>query len=77
MKIAKPLLLITTPIGIVGGIYEAYRLTGGLVFLMIAMMLMVAAAIGTLVSTARREEAEARARLTDTVEKSLRGSHLS
>jgi len=62
MKIAKPLLLLTTPIGVVGGIYEGYRLAGGLVFLMVALMSMMGAAIGMLVLTVRREQAEAKAR---------------
>jgi hypothetical protein len=26
VKIAKPLLLTTTPIGLIGGLYEGYRL---------------------------------------------------
>lgn len=58
MKIAKPLLLVTTPIGIVGAIYEAWRLAGGLVFLMVALMALVSVAIGSLVLTVRREAAE-------------------
>jgi hypothetical protein len=36
MRIAKPLLLTTTPIGLIDGIYECYKLAGGLVFLMAA-----------------------------------------
>ena len=63
MKIAKPLLLITTPLGVIGGVYEGYRLAGGLVFLMVALLLMISAAIGMLVSTVRREAAEEEARL--------------
>jgi hypothetical protein len=59
MKIAKPLLLITTPVGVVGGIHEAFRLAGGLAFLMIALVLMISAAIGMLVLTIRREAAAA------------------
>lgn len=59
MKIAKPLLLVTTPIGVIGGIHEGYRLAGGLVFLMVALLLMISAAIGLLVLTIRREAAEA------------------
>jgi hypothetical protein len=62
MKIAKPMLLLTTPIGVIGGIYEGYRLAGGLVFLMVALMSMMGAAIGMLVLTVRREQAEAKAR---------------
>ena len=38
MKIAKPMLLVTTPIGVILGIYEGFRLAGGLVFLMIALL---------------------------------------
>lgn len=57
MKIAKPLLLVTTPIGVVGAIYEAYRLAGGLVFLMVALLALIGVAIGSLVFTIRREAA--------------------
>ena len=55
MRIAKPLLLVTTPLGVAGAIYEAYRLAGGLVFLMVALMLLVGVAMGSLVMTIRRE----------------------
>lgn len=58
MRIAKPLLLVTTPIGVAGAIYEAYRQAGGLVFLMVALMGLIAVAFGTLVFTIRREAAE-------------------
>ena len=61
MRIAKPLLLITTPIGVVLGIHEAFRLAGGLAFLMIALVLMISAAFGMLVMTIRKEEAQLRA----------------
>lgn len=61
MRIAKPLLLVTTPVGVLWGLFEAYRLAGGLVFLMAAMMGVVGAGIGTVVLTARREQAAARA----------------
>lgn len=57
MRIAKPLLLITTPVGVIGAIYEAYRLAGGLVFLMVALMGLIAVAFGSLVLTIRREAA--------------------
>jgi hypothetical protein len=60
MRIAKPLLLITTPIGVVGGVYEAFRLAGGLAFIMVALLLMISAAIGMLVMTIRKEEAQQR-----------------
>ena len=58
MKIAKPLLLITTPIGLAFGLYEAHRLAGGLVFIMAALMLVIAAAFGSVVYTIRKERAE-------------------
>lgn len=55
MKIAKPLLLVTTPVGLAYGLYEGYRLAGGLVFLMAAMMCVIAVAMGSVVLTIRRE----------------------
>lgn len=65
MRIAKPLLLVTTPLGVAGAIYEAYRLAGGLVFLMVALMGLIAVALGSLVLTIRREAAvEARRKAT-------------
>lgn len=67
MKIAKPLLLITTPIGLAIGLYEGYRLAGGLVFLMAAMIAVIGVAMGSVVLTIRRErEAERRAREQET-----------
>jgi hypothetical protein len=68
MRIAKPLLLVTTPLGVAGAIYEAYRLAGGLVFLMVALMSLVAVAMGSLVMTIRREERAAAASLAAQVE---------
>jgi predicted MFS family arabinose efflux permease len=58
MRIAKPLLLVTTPIGLGLGLYEGWRLAGGLVFIMAALMLVIAAAFGTVIWTIRRERAE-------------------
>ncbi|MGC3980148.1 MAG: hypothetical protein QM808_02705 [Steroidobacteraceae bacterium] len=63
MKIAKPMLLVTTPIGLIGSIYWAYRLAGGLVFLLVALLLVIAAAFVQLVGTARREAREQEARV--------------
>jgi hypothetical protein len=59
MKIAKPLILWMTPLGVAGGLYEGYQLAGGLVVLMAALVAMMAAAVGMLVRTVRRERAEA------------------
>jgi F0F1-type ATP synthase assembly protein I len=60
MRIAKPLLLITTPIGLAVGVYEAFRLAGSLTFLMIALLLMIGACMGMLVHTIRKERAQER-----------------
>ena len=58
MRIAKPMLLITTPIGVGFGIYEAFRLAGGLAFLMIALVSLIGVAMATVVATVRREKRE-------------------
>jgi hypothetical protein len=55
MRIAKPLLLVSTPVGVAWGLLEAYRLAGGLVILMAAMIGTLAAAAGTVVAAIRRE----------------------
>ena len=56
MQIAKPLLLISTPVGVVIGVHEAFRLAGGLAFLLIAMLGLLSAAIGSIVVTIRSEQ---------------------
>jgi hypothetical protein len=55
MRIAKPILMVTTPIGVIDGFYECYKLAGGLVFLMVAMVGVLGVALATVVSTIRRE----------------------
>ncbi len=65
MRIAKPLLLVTTPIGLIDGFYECYRLAGGLIFLMAAMVGVLVVGAATVVVTIRREERASRARPTD------------
>jgi len=68
MRIAKPILLVSTPVGVIGGLVEAYRMAGGLVFIMFAMVCVISAAIGSVVSMARREQAALRShRKTHTV----------
>lgn len=57
MKIAKPLLLVTTPVGLAVGLYEGWRLAGGLVFVMAALIGVIAVALGSVVLTVRRERA--------------------
>jgi hypothetical protein len=56
MRIAKPILLVSTPIGVALGLFEGYRLAGGLVVLMAAMVGVVSVAAGTVVCTVRREQ---------------------
>jgi hypothetical protein len=63
MRIAKPILLVSTPLGMMGGLHEAYRLTGGLAVLMAMMMGLLCVAAATVVMTIRSEAARsARAR---------------
>ncbi len=58
MRLAKPILLTATPIGVVGGLYAAWKISPGLAFLMGVMMAVMGAAIGGVVLTVRREQAE-------------------
>jgi hypothetical protein len=60
MRIAKPLLLVTTPIGLIDGFYECYKLAGGLLFLMVAMVGVMVVALASVVTTIRREERESK-----------------
>jgi hypothetical protein len=60
MRIAKPILLVSTPIGVIGGLVEGYRMAGGLVFIMFAMVAVISASIASVVSIARREQAALR-----------------
>lgn len=56
MRIAKPILLVSTPLGVAFGLVEGYRLAGGLVVLMAAMLGVVFIAAATVVRTVRREQ---------------------
>jgi hypothetical protein len=60
MRIAKPILMVTTPIGVLEGFYECYKLAGGLVFLMVAMVGVLGVALATVVATIRRESSAAK-----------------
>jgi phage shock protein PspC (stress-responsive transcriptional regulator) len=62
MRIAKPLLIVITPIGVIAGLREAYRFSSGLLFLMIALITFISVAMGTVIYTIRRERAEEKAR---------------
>ena len=74
VKIAKPLLLVSTPIGLAGGLYEAFQLAGGLAFIMVALVGVIGVAMGTLVMTVRRERAADRARESQDVSTGSRTS---
>jgi predicted lipid-binding transport protein (Tim44 family) len=58
MRIAKPILLVTTPVGLAWGLYEAHQLAGGLVFLMAALIGVITVAMISVVLTIRRERRE-------------------
>ncbi|HEX4049448.1 MAG TPA: hypothetical protein VHY19_01020 [Steroidobacteraceae bacterium] len=62
MKIAKPLLLVSTPLGMIWGLIEGWRLAGGLVVLMAFMMGVVGAGVASVVRIVRAEQASARAK---------------
>lgn len=68
MKIAKPLLLVTTPVGLAFGLYEGWRLAGGLVVVMAALIGVIAVALGSVVLTIRRERAAEEQRNRDAAE---------
>jgi len=58
MRIARPILLVTTPIGVVFGLREAWRLAGpGMALLMAAMLGVVSALVWATVRIVRRERA--------------------
>jgi ABC-type nickel/cobalt efflux system permease component RcnA len=56
MRIARPILLVTTPIGVIFGLREAWRLAGPAMAVLMALMLAVVGGfIWMTVRTARRE----------------------
>lgn len=56
MRIARPMLLVATPIGVVFGLREAWRLAGpGMAVLMAAMLGVVGALVWMTVRTIRKE----------------------
>jgi ABC-type nickel/cobalt efflux system permease component RcnA len=57
MRIARPILLVATPIGVIFGLREAWRLAGPAMAVLMAMMLVVVGAFAWLtVRTIRREQ---------------------
>jgi uncharacterized protein (DUF58 family) len=78
MRIAKPILLVSTPLGVAFGLVEGYRLAGGLVLLMAAMLGVVFVAAGSVTRTVRREQRAERARRNHTeVNQCLKNSRSS
>lgn len=58
MRIARPILLVSTPIGVVFGLREAWRLAGpGMAGLMALLLAVVGGFIWMTVRTIRREQA--------------------
>lgn len=60
MTIAKPLLMVSTPVGMIWGLIEGWRMAGGLVFLMALMMGVVGAGVAGVVRVVRAEQGSAR-----------------
>jgi hypothetical protein len=56
MRIAKPMLLIATPLGVIGGLREAWRFSPGLAFMMFALLALISAAFAMVVKTVRDEK---------------------
>ena len=48
--------MVSTPLGIVTGLIEAYRMVGGLVIVMFAMMSVLGVAAASVVMTIRKEK---------------------
>jgi hypothetical protein len=58
MRTAKPILLVSTPIGVVWGLYEAYTIRWWLGLLMFGLVGVIAAFTAMTVRRIRRERAE-------------------
>ena len=66
MRIARPILLVSTPVGVVFGLREAWRLAGpGMALLMAAMLAVVGALVWMTVRVIRRERLDAERRPAD------------
>jgi hypothetical protein len=63
VRIARPILLVTTPIGVIFGVREAWRLAGPKMALLMAAMLAVVTAL--VWWTVRRIRAEGKGRESD------------
>ena len=58
MKIAKPMLLVMTPIGVVWGVVEAWRFHPLLAMLMVLLLGVISLFIWITVRTIRKERAD-------------------
>lgn len=58
MRIAKPILLVTTPVGVVWGVVEAARFHAGLAALMTLLLGVVGGFVWMTVARIRRERIE-------------------
>ncbi|MEO6186240.1 MAG: hypothetical protein ABIP38_08620 [Steroidobacteraceae bacterium] len=58
MKFSSRMLMVTTPVGVAIGLYEAWRLAGGLVALMAVQMLVLGGIAVAVVRMVRRESKE-------------------
>lgn len=58
MKFSRRMLVAITPVGVAIGLYEAWRLAGGLVFLMALQICILTAVVVGLVRAVRREAAQ-------------------
>jgi hypothetical protein len=57
VKIAKPILLLSTPVGVVAGLREAWRFHPVLAFLMGLLLLVISGLVGWTVQRIRAERA--------------------
>jgi uncharacterized membrane protein len=58
MKFSRRMLVVMTPIGVVIGLHEAWRLAGGMVILMALQIAILTAVVVGLVRVVRREAAQ-------------------
>jgi len=58
VKFSRRMLLVITPVGVAIGLHEAWRLAGGLVFLMALQILILTVVVVGLVRAVRREAAQ-------------------
>ena len=65
MRIGKPILLVTTPLGLAIGLMEGYHLAGGLVVLMAVMVAFFGVGILAIVRAVRHEAVAGRKRAGD------------